>query len=167
MPLFGPPDVEKLKSKRDIRGLNKALQNKDPNIVRRAAFALAELDQFAHALMFGINNTDWKIRHQMYMYCAKFIHWGFIPLLASLHDQHEMVRITGLTLLVARKDKRGLQPIANCLLHDPSANVRSVAAQALSSLGGHEALEFLLEARNDSDSSVKKAVNEILENLGY
>ena len=41
MPLFGPPNIEKLKEKRDVEGLIKALRHKDAKIRCDAAEALA------------------------------------------------------------------------------------------------------------------------------
>ena len=45
MPLFGPPDVEKLKTRGDVKGLVKALDyKKDSKLRRDAAAALRSLD---------------------------------------------------------------------------------------------------------------------------
>ena len=41
---FGPPNIEKLKEKRDVKGLIKALSHKEWNIRRDAAKALGELN---------------------------------------------------------------------------------------------------------------------------
>ncbi|GAG51532.1 unnamed protein product, partial [marine sediment metagenome] len=43
MPLFGPPNIEKLKEKRDVRGLLKALGHKDARIRLNAENALNEM----------------------------------------------------------------------------------------------------------------------------
>ena len=44
MPLFGPPNVDKLKAKRDVKGLSRALSyQKDDEVRRRAAKALGEI----------------------------------------------------------------------------------------------------------------------------
>ena len=43
MPLFGPPNIEKLKARRDVKGLIKALRDKDWKIGQQAAQALGEL----------------------------------------------------------------------------------------------------------------------------
>jgi len=37
MPLFGPPDIVKLRKKKDVKGLIKALQYKDDLKIRQAA----------------------------------------------------------------------------------------------------------------------------------
>ena len=43
MPLFGPPNIEKMKEKGDIKGLIKALQHKNGPTTYQAAKALGEL----------------------------------------------------------------------------------------------------------------------------
>ena len=44
MPLLGPPDVEKLKAKKDVKGLIKALRyEKDVKVRYSAAVALGQL----------------------------------------------------------------------------------------------------------------------------
>ncbi len=43
MPLFGPPNIENLKERRDVRGLAKALSHKDVTVRRNAARALEAL----------------------------------------------------------------------------------------------------------------------------
>jgi HEAT repeat protein len=168
MPLFGPPNILQLKEKRDIKGLNNALKNKDPNIVREASFALADLGVYAAiGLLIGLSNSDWHVRRTAYTSFAIFKHFGYIPLLASLHDPHEMVRLDGLLGFMVHEDKRAIQPIGDCLLHDSSAHVRNGAVAALYKLGGEQALEYFLTARNDPDPDVKKAVDEVLTKLGY
>jgi HEAT repeat protein len=168
MPLFGPPDISKLKDKRDIKGLNNALKDRDPNIVRDAAFALADLGIYASiGLLVGLSSPEWKIRRIAYLSFAKFKGFGFIPLLASLHDEQEMIRLSGLLGLMLLDDKRAVQPIGDCLLHDASKNVRSSAAAALFKLGGHQALEYLLTARSDLDPEVKSAVENVLAKIEH
>lgn len=44
MPLFGPPDVQKMKAKRDVNGLIKALSTKNSAQIRKeAAEGLGEI----------------------------------------------------------------------------------------------------------------------------
>lgn len=168
MPLFGPPNISELKEKRDIKGLNNALKNNDPTIVREASFALAELGIYASiGLLIGLSSQDWQVRRTAYMSFAKFKHFGYIPLVASLHDPHEMVRLAGILGLLIREDKRAIQSIGDCLLYDSSEHVRNGAVVALLKLGGEQALEYFLAARNDPDPEVKKAVDEALTKLGY
>lgn len=61
MPLFGPPNVEKLRAKQDIPGLIKALHyDKDPTIVHAAARALGQAGdpQAIEPLVATLRNED-------------------------------------------------------------------------------------------------------------
>jgi hypothetical protein len=40
MPLFGPPNIEKLEAKRDVVGLVKALEDRDVDVGHQAALTL-------------------------------------------------------------------------------------------------------------------------------
>ena len=65
MPLFGPPDVEKLKARRDVQGLIKALDyQKDAGIRKQAAEALGELrdSRVMDALISALGDPDWQVR---------------------------------------------------------------------------------------------------------
>ena len=43
MPIFGPPNVDKLKARRNVKGLIKAMNAKDPDVRAAASKALKEL----------------------------------------------------------------------------------------------------------------------------
>jgi len=43
MGFFGPPNIEKMETKRDTEGLLKALKNEDLNVRGRAAIALGRI----------------------------------------------------------------------------------------------------------------------------
>jgi hypothetical protein len=171
MPLFGPPDVQKLKAKRDIKGLRNAmdygLKHQDMNYTLEVAFALAEIKAYSPALAIGIINKDWKVRQKTYSFYSQFSVTGFIPLLVALHDKEEMVRLSSMMAFLLRGEKRATKPIADCLIHDPSVNVRRGAVPTLLKLAGADALESFFAARNDSDAEVRKAVNEALATLGF
>jgi hypothetical protein len=48
MPIFGPPNVEKMEANRDIKGLIKALgYKKDPNVRKAATLALVKIGKAA------------------------------------------------------------------------------------------------------------------------
>jgi len=161
---FGRPNIQNLKNKGDINGLNKVLNNKDLNVVLQASLALAELNQYTPALMIGIVNKDWKIRQQTYMAYAKFKNLNFIPLISALHDEHELVRTVGLLGLVMNGEKRGLNSIINCL-NDPSKAVRLAAVSSLKILGGKDIVSYLIEAKNDPDDDVKREITNALDEL--
>lgn len=45
MGIFGKPNIGKMKEKGDVKGLIKALKDKDPDVSRRAKSALIEMGQ--------------------------------------------------------------------------------------------------------------------------
>lgn len=64
MSIFGAPDVEKMKAKRDVKGLIKALEyKKDVAIPQRAALALGEIGdaQAINPLILAMDNNDKEI----------------------------------------------------------------------------------------------------------
>jgi HEAT repeat protein len=168
MQLFGPPDISEMKEKMDIKGLMKAQENNDLRIVRDASFALADLGIVApRGLLVGITSQDLEIRGRAYAALSNTDEFGWIVLLASLHDPYEVIRMGGLLGLVSKNIKTSLKPIGDCLINDPSEKVRESAVITLSKLFGAQALEYFMAARNDPSSNVRKRVEETLANLGY
>ena len=65
MGLFGPPNVEKLKAKRDVKGLIKALNYKKYSNIRwSAANALGQIGdaQAVEALVAALNDKQWSVQ---------------------------------------------------------------------------------------------------------
>ena len=61
MPLFGPPNIDKLKGKGDIKGIIRALgYRRDPHVRQAAAFALGELgdEQAIEALVSALEDSE-------------------------------------------------------------------------------------------------------------
>src|SRR5450759_2332909 len=99
MPLFGPPNVEKLKAKRDVKGLIKALgYQKDPAVRRAAAEALGQIGD------------------------ARAVE----PLIAALKDESWGVRRAAAEALGQIGDARAAEPLI-AALKDPYADVRNAA----------------------------------------
>jgi len=62
--LFGPPNVEKMKARRDVKGLIKALAyRKDSNVRRAAACALGEIKdaRAVKPLIAALKDKDWDV----------------------------------------------------------------------------------------------------------
>src|SRR5438067_12877478 len=73
-----------------------------------------------------------------------------------LSSSSEKARISAVVQLTRLGDKRTLKPLV-AALHDPSAQVRSLAATALGRLGHKAALPALRSTANDdTDDSVRK-----------
>jgi HEAT repeat protein len=106
MPLFGPPNVDKLKAKRDVLGLIKALGYQQYSNVRGAAVgALGQL------------GDDRAVE----------------PLIGALHDKNADVRGAAMEALTAI-GVSAVEPLIGAL-RDEDRFVRDAAAQTLGQLG--------------------------------
>ena len=163
MPLFGllgAPDVEKLKAKRDIKGLLKALDyEKSASLRRAAADALGEL-QDTQAVE---------------------------PLLAAMDDSEVEVRQAAIKALGRIGDLRAVVPLLGAL-ESKVMPLRSAAADALESIGGDpavqarcaivkqdwprvesfgpQAVEPLIAALRDGEADTRRMAVEILGRVG-
>ena len=104
--LFGPPNVEKMKARRDVNGLIKALRyRKDKGVRQAAAEALVKI---------GAPAVE--------------------PLIAALKDQNSWARAAAAQALGKIKDRRAVEPLS-AALGDERSDVRQAAAKALDHLG--------------------------------
>ena len=121
MSLFGPPDVEKLKAKRDVNGLIKALSYQKSGQVRReAAEALGKIGD------------------------ARAIE----PLIAALKAEHKndyRTRLNMIDVLGDLGDSRAIPALLE-LAADDTDDQRVWAAYSLAKLGERRAIPFLLSA---------------------
>ncbi len=139
MGIFGPPNVEKMKAKKDVRGLIKALgYQKDWDVRTAAAIALGE-----------IGDTR-----------------AVEPLSAWLKHEWSHVREAAAKALGEIGDPRAVEPLT-AALKDKDINVRRVAAKALGDIGDARAVEPLIATLKDEDGQVRKAVASALKKLGW
>lgn len=144
MPLFSPPNIERLKAKRDVQGLIKALQHRDAATRRDAATALGDIgDERA---------VD--------------------PLIASLGDGDADMRYESAEALGKLRDHRAVEGLARLLDWDAESSeyVRAVAAHALGRIGDPRAADHLrgalFWALAHGDGSLRNAAAEGLRDLG-
>jgi len=130
--LLGPPNVELLRAKRNVKGLMKALRyDKDDSVCEAAAKALCDVGD------------------------ARAIE----PLVSVLEDSGAVsVRAATARALGSVGDETAIAPLIKAL-SDEDAGVRAAAATALGSVGDTTALETLdaLIDRIDEPSEVKEA----------
>jgi len=136
--LFGPPNVEKMKARRDVKGLIRALGYKKDWEVRAAA---------ARALG-GIKDPR-----------------AVEPLIAALKDEDSDVRKAAARALGEIKDPRAVEPLI-AALEDEELRVRAAAAEALGQIGDARAVAPLIAALKDTDKYVRKAATEALGKIG-
>jgi len=138
MPLFGPPNVERLKAKGDVQGLIKALGYiKDANIRWASAGALGELGDVQ----------------------------AVEPLIAALKGQDEDMRRASAGALGQIGDVRAVEPLI-AALKDQDEDVRRASARALGQIGDVRAVESLVVAFKDEGSYVREAATEALVEFG-
>ncbi len=136
--LFGPPDVETLKTRRDVKGLIKTLGNTDKQVRHTAAEALGQIGD------------------------ARAVD----PLIAALKDNDWQVRHTAAGALGQIEDARAVEPLI-AALEDVVRDVRRDAAQALGQLGEAAAVDPLIATLKDKDEEVRPAAAEALDKLGW
>jgi HEAT repeat protein len=126
MPLFGPPNIEKLKAKRDVNGLIKAMTYKRNDWVRKgAAITLGDLGDRS----------------------------AVEPLIAALDDPWYGVRQSAAQALGKIGDPRAVDPLIQ-LIKKGKDNSREAAVTALGEIGDARAVEVLGAALKDSDQKV-------------
>lgn len=148
MPLFGPPNIEKMTAQRDVNGLIKALGHKDASIRATAAKALGTLGDKQ----------------------------ALVSLIALLKDEQDDVRqgaaealgkiIPTVEALGKIGDARAVEPLSKIVLSSPSAymqDLRPAAACALGKIGDQRAIEPLLTALKNG---VRQAA-DALDQLGW
>src|SRR5665647_1170548 len=137
MSLFGPPNVVKLKDKKNVKGLVKALSyEKDNNIRKESAEALGEI---------GEPSVE--------------------PLFAALKNSDENVRYLATYALGLTGDARALDQL-RAALKECDSGVRAGAAKALGLIGNARAVVWLCAALKDSDKYVREGAAEALVKIG-
>ena len=142
MPLIGgPPDIKKLKTKHNVKGLIKAMDyRKDPQIRRAAAQALGQ------------------IRDPQ----------ALVPLVDALKDENVAVRQAAAWALGQIGDARVVKLLAP-ILQDEDVTARAIAARALGQIGDAQAEEPLVAVAgfNVEVWSVRQAAAWALDKIGW
>ena len=177
MPLFGPPNIEKLKERRDVKGLLRAALDDNDSVRRRkAAEALGELgDAWAvefliTALKDEVLAVRWRAAEALGMLRDARALW---PLIAALEDvfvsEHAQVALKQLHAV----------ELLTAALKAPDGFVRGQAAEALRKLaflratgrvkvdwGEAQAVEPLIAALKDEEPLVRAQAAWTLGLLG-
>jgi hypothetical protein len=144
MPIFGPPNIDLLVSKKDVRGLTNALTYKDPFIANRATFALVDLGYiYPIALIECLDVTDHEVRLRVYKILAQSVLDSEI-MIFSLHDEFLSNRITSFPYFV-RNDLRNQRAIIRTAKFDESNEFRKMAESYLTTKG-------VISNRNELDN---------------
>lgn len=141
MGLFGPPNVEKLKAKGDIKGLIKALgYSKDTHICQSAYSALVEIGSAAvDSLTIALEDKNSDVRLLVVKALSQINDTRVIKLLiAALEDMDDNVRQAALhslgQLVGKMKGERDVKGLMKILGHKPERGAE-VIKQAVMALG--------------------------------
>jgi HEAT repeat protein len=159
MGLFGPPNVEKLKAKKDINGLIKALAYQNDNEIRKAAaIALGEIGgaSAVHSLMFALKDTDVKavILAALVQIGEPTVNW-----LTNYPLDNE-----GIKILEKIGSYEAIQMLMAEANHVGNKETKSNAIEALVRIGG-PAVEQIIDRISISYSSLEGYV-EVLGRVG-
>ncbi len=167
MGLFGPPNVEKMKAKRDIKGLIKALgYRKDWRVREKAAEALGQtndpraIEPLCAAL--GGYSPSGSVESAAVRALVRIGTPAVEPLGAAL--KHACRPEAAASALI-KIGKPSVGPLVDGLEHWHPFT-RKTAADALGMIGDARAAEPLVAALNDSVSDVSRAAIEALARIG-
>ena len=165
MPLFGPPDVCKLRNKRDVKGLINALRYQKDSYVRGAAAeALGEIGdaRAVRPLIAALKDRDvhgWVINALGLIGDARAVK----PLIAEIDGDGRENVATAL-------GKIGAPAVESLLavLQDSRKEVRQAASRALGEIGDVRAVEPLIAllCDEDEDEKLRKSATAALGKIG-
>ena len=169
MGLFGPPNIEKLKAKRDVKGLVKALRYpKDTSVCKKAAEALGELGDIGAVkpLIIALKDVEIDVRKAAVEALAQIADIRTVqPLIEILQDVNNSLQRAAAEALGQIGDAHAIDPLITALKAiDPT--LRKVAADSLEKIGA-PAVESLIAALKNIDSSVREAAAITLDKIGW
>lgn len=161
MSLFGPPNVEKLKAKRDVKGLIKALgYEKDMKVRQAAAEALGQIGDAQ-----AVEPLVRALKHR-YMYSdEKTPVWEAAEeALLKIGDARVVEPLVAAAEVLGKiGDARAVWPLCSYTEDNVSA-VRKAAVEALGKIGGERVVKSLASVLANQDSliwSTQKALVKI------
>jgi hypothetical protein len=168
MPLFGPPNIEKMKQKGDINGLIKVLgYQDDPGIRLGAVNALGNVNDYraVQPLLLACKDKDEKVRVAAIEALGQMSDERAVSqLIHGLESDDQKVRVAVRTSL-SRIGEPAVGPLISAL-KNAKFGADDAAIHALVRIGA-SAIPALLEALKDSDRRVSLHATEVLNKLGW
>lgn len=169
MPLFGPPNVENLKKKKDVSGLIKALTyQKDARIRHDAATALGQMGAKTalEPLIAALKDPDAEVRVGASWALGKIPDKNTIEaLIAALQDPAQVVRQNAAFALKTIGDQRAIEPLITAL-NDEFEIVQNIACAALQEMRSERAVAPLIAILQNAASEVRKSAAIALGGIG-
>ena len=169
MGLFGPPNVEKMKTNGDIKGLIKALgYRKDVDVRKAAADALERIadPRAVEPFIAALKDSELYVRRKAADALWKIGDARAVePLIAALKDGDVILCLKAAEALGKIGDARAVEPFI-AALKDSDSNLHRKAAELLVKMGDARAVEPLIAALKDSDPETSRRAAEALGKMG-
>ncbi len=172
MALFGPPNIEKLESKRNVSGLIRALRYKKTDDVRKdAAKALGRLGDVraVKPLCAALRDSECPVRVRAAEALGSIGDAKAVePLLAALKDHNNICRNEEIVEALGRiGDARAVEPLVAALKDHNNICRNEEIVEALGRIGDARAVEPLVTALKDhNDRYTNEKIVEALGRIG-
>jgi HEAT repeat protein len=176
MPLFGPPNIEKMKAKRDVQGLIKALSYKKDStegehfrVRRTAAKALGEIgDPLAVEPLISVLKDKSNYVREATAVALEVLGdpRAVEPLIATLQDSDGKVRESSAKALGKIGDARVVAPFISVLKNENSKAIRMIAMEKLGQMRDARAVEPLIAMLKDRESGLCDLAVKVLGEIG-
>ncbi|WP_119071415.1 HEAT repeat domain-containing protein [Aggregatilinea lenta] len=151
MPLFGPPNIEKMKAKGDVKGLIKAMEHKNKPVVRKhAAQALGEIEDV---------QASGALVHQLaYIFAPDIVLIAVIEALSPIRDKFTVQQLIH---LLRNENVAVRQAAIHAIAQFGDAAIESLCTQGLKSR--YEAVRegASLALAQLGDAGVKRLIKEL------
>ncbi len=148
--------------------LQEALSKEDPNVRRRAVYALGEIGSEAAvpALVEALNDEDPNVRWSAAEALGEIGSEAIVPVLVKvLNSEDPNVRESAAEALGEIGNKAAVPALVKAL-NDEDPNVRESAVYALRKIGNEAAVPALVKALNDEDQYVRWSAVYVLGEIG-
>jgi len=164
--LFLPPDVDRLEARKDVKGLIRALRNKDRDIREAAAWALGELkDRRAVGPLISLLERDKESGNAAWALGQLGDGSAVGILIAALSSEALDVRTNAAGALGFLGQGEAVEPLI-LALGDEQNWIRQNAAVSLGRIGDERAIGPLTKSLRDSDAEVRSNAIEALRKIG-
>lgn len=163
------PNIERLKSKRNIKGLIKALAHKKKSYIQvSAAKALGELGDATAVIPLGaaLNGKDFSVRASAMRALGEIGDATAIdPLLTAMQDPYPPIREEAISALIKIGGPDVIPGLIRAM-EDGNDDVRERAASGLVEIGDSRAKSALIAALKDTSSEVRNNAAAALGRIG-
>ncbi len=171
MPLFGPPNVDRMRERGDIKGLIQALNH--PKVGEAAIAALAQIggpkvveQVIAHLITIVEKGQPDEYAEPGREVLEKIGAPAVEPLSACLKHPHQAVPARAARMLGRIGDPRGVEPLSGILKERTGTHAAAAAAWALGEIGDPRAVAPLVVALRDDLSVARMEAAAALGKLG-